>query len=72
MVDMFKKQICNYCKNTECEKNEYYKEKIIEIKKDGFKILKCIDYQKDSSKIISTEPPLPITAKRDYINYHEI
>ena len=72
MVDIFKKQICNYCKNTECEKNEYYKYKLVEIEKDGLKIYKCTDYIKDSSKIIPIEPPLPITAKRDYIKYHEI
>lgn len=72
MVDIFKKQICNYCKNKQQDKNEYCEHEVIEINKDGLKILKCTDYQKDSSKIIPIEPPLPITAKRDYINYHQI
>ena len=72
MVDIFKKEICNYCKNTECEKNEYYKNTLIEINSDGLKTFKCIDYIKDPSKIIPIERPLPITAKRDYIKYYEI
>lgn len=72
MVDIFKKEICNYCKNTECEKNESYKHEIIGIKLDKLTIYKCANYQKDSSKIIPIERPLPITAKRDYIKYHEI
>lgn len=72
MVDMFKKQICNYCKNTECEKNEYYKNKIIGIKIDELIIYKCIDYKKDSSKIIPIDPPLPVTAERDYKKKYQI
>ena len=71
MVDIFKREICNYCKNEQQDKNEYCNCEIIEIEKDGLKVLKCIEYQKDSSKIISTTPPLPVTAKKDYINYHE-
>lgn len=67
MVDIFKREICNYCKDTQCEKNE-----LIKIETDGLRIYKCMNYKKDSSKIIPIEPPLPITAKRDYINYHEI
>lgn len=72
MVDIFKKEICNYCKNTECKKNECYKYKLVEIVLDGINIYKCTDYKKDSSKIISTARPLSITAKRDFIKYHEI
>lgn len=72
MVDIFKKEICNYCRNKRLEENICCKHEIIEIEKGGLKILRCINYQKDSSKIISIEPPLPITAKRDYIKYHEI
>lgn len=72
MVDIFKKEICNYCKNTECEKNEYYRRKLIGIDINGLKIYKCIDYKKDPSKIIPIDKPLSITAKRDYINYYEI
>lgn len=71
MVDIFRKQICNYCKNTECEKNEYFEKKIIEIKVDGITIYKCVDYKKDSSKIIPIDPPLPVTAERDYVKYYE-
>lgn len=72
MVDIFRKEICNYCKNTECEKNEYDKNVLTEIRTDGVTIYKCINYKKDPSKIIPTERPLPVTAKRDYIKYHEI
>lgn len=67
MVDIFKKEICNYCKNLGCEKK-----KLIELKKDEVKILKCEEYKKDSSKIIPIERPLSITAKRDYIKYYEV
>lgn len=67
MVDIFKKEICNYCKNTECEKKE-----LIELEMNGLKTFKCINYVKDPSKIIPIERPLSVTAKRDYINYHEI
>lgn len=72
MVDVFKKEICNYCKNKQQEKNNYCGLEIIEIKKNGLKILKCTNYQRDPSKIIPTKPPLYVTAERDYINYHEI
>ena len=67
MVDIFKQEICNYCQNTECKKG-----KLIELKKDGVKILKCEEYKKDLSKIIPIERPLSITAKRDYIKYYEV
>jgi hypothetical protein len=66
MVDIFEKEICNYCQNTECKKG-----KLIEIKTDGVNIYKCADYKKDPYKIIPIEPPLPITAERDYIKYYE-
>jgi len=72
MVDIFKEEICNYCRNKRQEENICYKQEIIEIEKGGLKILRCTNYQKDSSKIIPIERPLPITAKRDYIKYHEI
>lgn len=72
MVDIFKKEICNYCKNKQDDKNEYCKSGLVEINLDGLNIYKCPDYIKDPTKIIPIEPPLPITAKRDYINYHEI
>lgn len=67
MVDIFRKEICNYCKNTKCEKKE-----LIETDINGLKSFKCIDYIKDPTKIIPIERPLPVTAKRDYIKYHEI
>ena len=66
MVDIFKKQICNYCKRTQCEE-----EKLIETKIDGINIYKCMNYEKDPSKINIIEPPLPVTAKRDYVKYCE-
>lgn len=71
MVDIFKKQICNYCKNTECRKNEYYKNKIIEIKVDRVTEYKCLSYKKDLSKIIPIQPPLYVTAKKENIKYYE-
>ncbi len=72
MVDIFKKEICNYCKNTKCEESEYNRHEVVETKVDGVTIYKCVNYQKDSSKIVPIQPPLFITAERDYIKYHEI
>lgn len=46
MVDIFEKEICNYCQNTECKKG-----KLIELKKDGVKILKCEEYKKIRQKL---------------------
>lgn len=67
MVDVFKEEICNYCQNINCEKKE-----IIELKKGELKILKCMEYKKNVSKIIPKKRPLSITAKRDYIKYFEV
>lgn len=66
MVDIFKEEICNYCKNTECKKKG-----LIESEADGLKVLKCVDYEKNPSKIIPIERPLLATALRDYIKYYE-
>lgn len=55
MVDIFKKEICNYCKNTECEKN-----KLVEVEIDGVKTYKCFDYKRKLSKISSKESTLTI------------
>ena len=71
MVDIFKKEICNYCKNTECQENEYYKHKIIDVKIDKIHKYACSDYTKDLSKIKPIKPPLRVTAERDYIKYYE-
>lgn len=72
MVDILNQKICNYCKNTKCKENKYCDLEKIEIKIDRLEICKCVNYEKDPSKIIPIERPLPITAKRDYIKYHEI
>ncbi len=71
MVDIFEREICNYCKDVECKMNEYYRKKLIEIRVDGLNTYKCVDYKKDPSKIIPIDPPLSVIAERDYIKYCE-
>ncbi len=51
MVYIFKKEICNYCKNTQCEKNKI-KNKIDIDKSKNMVIYKCTTYIKDKEKII--------------------
>ena len=60
MVDIFKKEICNYCQNTECDKSE-----LVEVEADGLKIYKCLCYKKKSSKITSTGQTLPVKIKKN-------
>lgn len=67
MVDIFKREICNYCKNTRCEKKG-----LIESNINGLKTFKCTNYLKDASKIIPIEKPLSVTAPRDYVKYYEV
>lgn len=59
MVDIFKNKICNYCENTECEKEE-----LVEVEADGLKIYKCLSYKKKSSKKTPTGQTLPIKNKK--------
>ena len=58
MVDIFKEKICNYCKNTECEKSN-----LVEVEIDGLKIYKCLNYKKKSSK--KTLPKI----RKNHIDY---
>ena len=67
MEDIFEKKICSICKNNiNCN---YFN--IIETTDGLTKVVSCKDYLKDSSKIIPYEPPLIVTAKRDYIHLYE-
>ena len=68
MVDIFKKEICNYCKDKKDEKNKDCKQKIIKIEIDDLTIYKCSYYLKKTSESISIEPPSPVTTNKDYIN----
>lgn len=65
MVDIFENKMCNYCKNSNCDKN------IIVNNSEGVTVYKCENYIKDESKIVPYEQPLIITAKRRYINFFE-
>ena len=65
MVDIFENKMCNYCKNSECNKE------IIIINNGGNVTYKCNNYLKDETKIVPYEKPLIITAKRKYINLYE-
>lgn len=66
MVDIFKNNICNYCKNIDCKKQIYI------INGKGIITYKCDEYVKNSRKIIRYEKPLIVTAKRDYVNLKEL
>lgn len=66
MVDIFKKGMCNYCKNKKCNK------KIIKDINKGVVIYKCEEYIKDNSKIEPYVEPLLVTAKRSYVQEREI
>lgn len=46
MVDIFKKEICNYCKNAKYDKNKCYINKLIKIETNGLKIYKCLNFKK--------------------------
>lgn len=65
MVDIFENKMCNYCKNSECNKE------ITVINNEGVTTYRCKNYIKDEAKIIPYEEPLIITAKRKYINLYE-
>ena len=65
MVDIFENKMCNYCRNSECDKN------IVIINSEGVTTYKCSKYIKDESKIIPYAAPPIITAKRKYIDYYE-
>jgi hypothetical protein len=65
MVDVFEKNICNYCKSTNCNK------KIMEGGEYKLKTYKCLSYIKDEAKIVPVSPPIYITANRDYVRRSE-
>lgn len=54
-------ELCDTCNQEYCNKN------IIVTKKNNLTIIKCLDYQKDTTKIKRYIRPLMVTAKRDYI-----
>lgn len=66
MVDIFEQKMCNYCKNTNCNK------RIIVEGNKYMTVYRCEEYQKDSNKIIPYEKPLVVTAKRDYVTTIEV
>lgn len=51
-------ELCDSCKKTLCEKN------IEIIKEDDLVTIRCIDYEKDESKIHSYKKPLLRTARQ--------
>lgn len=66
MVDVFKKNICDCCKNTQCT------HKIILEHINGKNVTyKCEEYIKDIKKIKPYIQPLVVTAKRDYVSDFE-
>lgn len=51
-------ELCNTCKNTSCSKN------IEVIKEEDIVTIKCVDYEKDESKIQGYKKPLNRTARQ--------
>lgn len=62
MVDIFENKMCNYCKNTNCNK------RITINNEKGVTVYKCDEYDRDKNKIEHYTKPLVITAERDYKN----
>lgn len=58
-------ELCETCTERKC------KGRIIETKKDNLLIIKCLDYEKDESKIEGYKDIDFITAKRDYVAKRE-
>lgn len=54
-------ELCDTCKQQACTKN------IVTTKRGNLTIIKCLDYQKDTTKIKHYIKPLLVTAKRNYI-----
>ena len=51
-------KLCDTCKNITCKRN------LITIKEDNLLIIKCLDYEKDDSKIQGYKKQLNRTAKQ--------
>lgn len=51
-------ELCNTCKNTSCSKN------IEVIKEENLVTIRCVDYEKDESKIQGYKKPLNRTARQ--------
>lgn len=69
MVDMFEIKMCNYCKNTNCNRDSSNLNIIFE---KGVTTYKCNNYIKNNKKVKRYEPPLTVTAKRDYVRLQEV
>lgn len=50
-------KLCETCKNNNCNRQ------VVIIEEDNLKTVKCLDYQKDESKIQRYKKPLEKTAK---------
>ena len=60
MVDIFEIKMCNYCKNTYCEKN------ILISDNKGVTSYKCKEYIRDDKKIAPYKKPELVTAKKEH------
>lgn len=64
IINKFKEECCSTCKNEHCDKGiviteSYY---IDEEKKKAMQSVKCVDYERDESKIQGYEEPIYKTA----------
>ena len=54
-------ELCKTCKNKNCKKS------IVTIEEPNMLTIKCVEYEKDESKIEGYKEPLEILADRSYI-----
>ncbi len=58
-------ELCETCTKIKCKK------RFAKIVKGNLTIIKCLDYEKDESKIQGYKEPEFVTAKRDYVSCKE-
>lgn len=59
-------ELCDSCKRKKCNR------KIIVTQQEDVKVITCLEYEKDKSKIKGYRKPLEVLAERNYIVKKEI
>ena len=54
-------ELCSSCKKQNCNKS------IVIEEQENLRVIKCLDYEKDQSKIEGYKEPIAVTAIRDYV-----